>query len=165
MKTPRWLFPAVSVLALIALVGCARGARDTRTFAITDNCTVKTPFNDAWQMVKAVLREQGYDIDTRDKRGVFVVFTGAKHKHVLGLHRTKYTISLQSVSDSSTQIIIESIRQVYGSTLLTYPGWHDRKTEEHAEAQAILKAVEAKVPGASAESTAPPTKDATPASG
>jgi hypothetical protein len=104
---------------------------------------VNLPFNEAWQLVKAVLREQDYEIYTRDKRGVFVAFSGSK-RNLLQYHRTKLTIALEAVSDSATQVSVETLRQVYGVTLLTYPGWHDRKTQDHTKAQAILKAIEAK---------------------
>jgi hypothetical protein len=47
-------------------------------------------------------------------------------------------------------------------TLLTYPGWHDRKTEDHAAAQNILKAIEAKAGGAAkaAKSSEPSPEEA-----
>lgn len=141
-------FAITALLALAALGGgCAKDARSTEGFAITDSITVDAPFQEAWQTTKAVLREKEYDIYTRDKRGVFVAFS--KMKRTLGLvpHRVKYTVSLKSVSDESTEITVESIRQVYGVTLLTYPGWHDRKTEDHDGAVTILQAVQAKVGG------------------
>lgn len=131
------------LLSSASVTGCARAARDTTGFAITDNTTVNLPFNEAWQLVKAVLREQDYEIYTRDKRGVFVAFSGSK-RNLLQYHRTKLTIALEAVSDSATQVSVETLRQVYGVTLLTYPGWHDRKTQDHTKAQALLKAIEAK---------------------
>ena len=136
------------LLSSAAVTGCARAARDTTGFAITDNTTVNLPFNEAWQLVKAVLREQDYDIYTRDKRGVFVAFSGSR-RNLLQYHRTKLTIALEAVSDSATQVSIDALRQIYGVTLLTYPGWHDRKMGEDPEGEAILQAVQAKVSGAS----------------
>lgn len=134
----------LALLAILAAVGgCARAARDTTGFAITETVTINAPFDEAWQMTKAVLREKGYDIYTRDKRGVFVAFTGQRHS-LLRLNRTKYTISLKPASDATTEVTIESIRQVYGTTLLTYPGWHDRKATRRDEAQELLQAIQAK---------------------
>jgi len=135
------------LLVLLAVVaafdGCARTARDTTGFTITDTATVNAPFDETWQMTKAVLREKGYDLYTRDKRGVFVAFTGQRHS-LLRLNRTKYTVSLHAASDSTTEVTIETVRQVYGTTLLTYPGWHDRKATRHDEAQELLQAIQAK---------------------
>jgi hypothetical protein len=151
MKT-RALFSISSTLILLLVlcsaggIGCARTARDTTGFAVTDKTIVKQSDANAWQTTKAVLREKGYEIYTRDKRGVFVAYTG-KSTHLLQYHRMKFTIALEPVSDSETEISIESLRQVYGVTLLTYPGWHDRKTTDHSQAQDILKSIETKASG------------------
>jgi len=152
MKKPAWLSLGLTLILFLVLccaggIGCARAARDTTGFAVTDNTTVNLPFNEAWQQAKTVLREKGYEIYTRDKRGVFVAFSGSNRK-LFQYHRTKLTVSLVAVSDSATQVAVETLRQVYGVTLLTYPGWHDRKTQNHTEAQDILKAIEAKASGA-----------------
>ena len=152
MKKPAWLSLGLTLILFLVLccaggIGCARAARDTTGFAVTDNTTVNLPFNEAWQQAKAVLREKGYEIYTRDKRGVFVAFSGSNRK-LFQYHRTKLTVSLEAVSDSATHVAVETLRQVYGVTLLTYPGWHDRKTQNHTEAQDILKAIEAKASGA-----------------
>ncbi len=151
MKKPAWLSRSLTLIVFLVLccaggIGCARTARDTTGFAVNDNATVNLPFNEAWQQAKAVLREKGYEIYTRDKRGVFVAFSGSNRK-LLQYHRTKLTVSLESVSDSATQVTVETLRQVYGVTLLTYPGWHDRKTQNHTATQEILKAIEAKASG------------------
>jgi hypothetical protein len=58
--------------------------------------------------------------------------------------RTQYTITIESLSDQSTRVTVESVRQVYGVTMFTYPGWHDRKTTDSTEAVAILEAIETK---------------------
>ncbi len=151
MKKRAWLSLGSTLVVLLVLcaaggIGCARAARDTTGFAVNDSTTINQSKDDAWQTVKAVLREKDYEIYTRDKRGVFIAFSGSSRK-LLQYHRMKLTISLEPVSDSATQVTVETIRQVYGVTLLTYPGWHDRKTEDHTRAQEILKAVEAKASG------------------
>ncbi len=151
MKNRTWLMLSVALLCMVAMGGCARAARDTQGFAATDSATVNASFDDAWQAVKAVLREKDYELYTRDKRGVFVAYS-RKHRSVLGLRRSKFTVSLEAASDSSTTVTVESIRQSYGVTLLTYPGWHDRKMRDHDEALAILQAVETKVSGGSSAS-------------
>ncbi len=160
MYIPKWLCVSSLLLMATVLIGCARTARNTEGFAINDSATVNAPFMDTWQTAKEVLREKGYDIYTRDKRGVFVAFTRMKRSVLLVPKRTKYTIVLQAASDSSTEVTIESIKQVFGVTLLTYPGWHDRPATDHTAAQQILEAIQAKVAGAApapAESASKPS--------
>ena len=145
------------LVAVLAMGGCARTARDTRGFAVTESKTVNAPFDQTWQITKSVLREKDFELYTRDKRGVFVAYSGSRRSLVLVPHRTKYTISVESVSDSATQVTVEAVKQVYGVTLLTYPGWHDRKTTDNKELLALLQAIEAKVSGES-----PTTDNGTP---
>ena len=121
-----------------------RDARTTEGFALFDTSTVNAPFQDAWQMTKAVLREREYEIYTRDTRGVFVAYSPMRRNLFLVPQRVKYTVSLDAISDGATEITVESIKQVYGVTLLTYPGWHDRQMTDDGEAKALLEAVEAK---------------------
>jgi hypothetical protein len=154
----------VAGLCVLALGGCARTARDTTGFAIARSISVPAPFEDTWQAAKSVLREQDYDLYTRDKRGTFVAYTQMNRRLMLFTpHRTKYTIELEAVSASETAVHIETVRQVYGVTLLTYPDWHDRKADDDAGAVAILEAIQAKLGSATLapaqapeESPAPP---------
>lgn len=143
------LYVGLLLVAVLAMGGCARTARDTRDFAVAESKTVNAPFAQTWQIAKSVLRENDFDIYTRDKRGVFVAFSGARRNLVLVPHRTKYLVSVESLSDNATQVTVEAVRQVYGVTLLTYPGWHDRKTTDNTELLALLQAIEAKVSGES----------------
>ena len=140
-----------SMLVLLAFVagGCARAARDTTGFVLENTVTVQAPFEETWQSVKSVLREQGFDLYTRDKRGTFVAFTKMKRRY-LQPKRVKYTVELDAVSSEETRIYIETVNQIYGVTLLTYPGWHDRKTSDNAGALAILEAVQSKLRGSAA---------------
>jgi hypothetical protein len=144
MSFPKCLSLIVIIGLVLPLAGCARTARNTEGFAAVDTASVKMPMKDAWQTAKEVLREKKFDIYTRDKRGVFVAFSDTKRNLLLIPKRTKYTIALEAESDASTKVTIESMNQVFGVTFLTYPGWHDRKTTDHAAAQDILKAIEAK---------------------
>ncbi len=148
MKSTPWFAFGLVLLLVIAIGGCARTARDTQGFATVNTAVVDAPFMDAWRATKAVLRERGWDIYTRDKRGLFVAYTSMKRRRLLVPKRTQYTISLEPLADQGTRVTVETIDQVYGVTLLTYPGWHDRKTTDDAEALAILEAVQAKVSGA-----------------
>lgn len=126
-------------------LGCARAARDTTGFALREESVLNAPFQDAWHAVKRVLLEQGYDLYTRDKRGAFVAYTPMKRVLWAQPRRTKFTIDLAEKSPNETAISIESIRQVYGVTLLTHPNWHDRKQTDPAPAQALLEGIHAKL--------------------
>lgn len=134
------------VLILAAGAGCARAARDTTGFARENSIIVDAPFKEAWQAVKGVLREQKLDIYTRDKRGTFVAYSKMHRRwRIFQPHRMKFTIEIASITPNETKIYIETVKQVYGVTLLTYPDWHDRKTTDDRMARAILDAVQAKV--------------------
>lgn len=147
MTQRNWLGVAAVLVAAAALAGCVRAARDTQGFAVLDTGTANASFDATWQAAKGVLRERGLELYTRDKRGVFVAYTKSKHQS-LAHKRMEYTVTLEAVSDTETKVSIESVRQAYGVTLLTYPGWRDRKTTDHKDAPAILEAIQAKVKGA-----------------
>jgi hypothetical protein len=136
------------LLCALLVGGCARAALDTTGFAITDTALVQAPHEDAWQMTKAVLREEGLDIYTRDKRGTFVAYTPMKR----GIFRpqpkrTEFTFELDDLNNNTTQLTATTVRQIYGVTLLTYPGWHDRNTEDNTQTLEIIQAVQAKAAG------------------
>lgn len=139
-------FVIVMVLSAAFLMpGCARAAKDTTGFTMQDSITVAKPLDEAWQDTKAVLRELEMDIYTRDKAGEFVAFTPMKRQLYVGTpHRTKLTIVLTEATANSTTVNIETVAQVYGVTLLTYPDWHDRKAANNNEAVAILESLKAK---------------------
>ena len=137
----------ISLLGTVCLLGgCARAARDTTGFAMVDSTTVDKPFVETWQATKAVLREMELNLYTRDKRGTFVAFSDMKRQlHVFTPHRTKLTITLEEVSSDATKVTVETLDQVYGVTLLTYPDWHDRKTQDNQIAASILENLRAKL--------------------
>lgn len=136
------------VLAAIATTGCARAARDTSGFAVHKDATVAMPFDEAWQAVKGSLREQGYELYTRDKRGTFVAYTDMHRILLIQPSRIKYTVTLTPVNDKETAVTVDAVRQKYGATLPTYPGWHDRPLKDEAAAAALLESVQAKLNGA-----------------
>jgi hypothetical protein len=143
MMTRRCLVMALlPVLAVVLMGGCARAARDTSGFALENTAELEMPFDEAWQLVKSVLREQELELYTRDKRGSFTAYT--KKKRALGVfrpNRTQYTVDLAKITDDSTFVRVETIRQVYGVTLLTYPDWHDRKGTDASGAEAMLQEI------------------------
>ena len=159
---PRFYRVVFAVLALAALsvTGCARAARDTTGFAVHKEATVKAPFEQAWQATKSVLRDQGYNIYTRDKRGTFVAYTDMHRFLLVQPRRIKYNVEVKPVDKEQTSISVEAVRQVYGVTLLTYPDWHDRKLTDESAAAKLVEAVEAKIAGGDAAKPAAGAKDA-----
>lgn len=135
---------AVLLVAATSLMGCARSARDTTGFAMVDQATVNAPFEDVWQSLKTLLREREMDIYTRDKRGVFVAYGDEQKNLFIFPERVQYTFTLESASANATQISVETLKQVYGSTPLTYPGWHDRQTSDNSTTLAILEDIQAR---------------------
>lgn len=146
MRLTRILIATMLVIALLPFSGCVRAAKDTTGFAQEQSLNVNAPFEQTWQAVKTVLREQDLELYTRDKRGVFVAYTPMKRSLVTP-KRTQYTIELSELSSSETSVFIETVNQVYGVTLLTYPGWHDRPAKNTEGAQNILSAIQAKISG------------------
>lgn len=143
-----WSSLALILCCAALSTGCARAARDTTGFAMEDSAIIEAPFEDAWQMTKAVLREQQLDIYTRDKRGTFVAYTPMK-RGILNPKptRTEFTFVLEDLNNNTTQLFVTTLDQVYGVTLLTYPGWHDRRTTDNSMALAIIESIQAKARG------------------
>jgi hypothetical protein len=135
------IYGALLVSLITGAAGCARAARDTTGFEMVDSVTVDAPLMDVWQTTKTVLREKELQIYTRDKRGVFVAYTPSEKRFFLKPERTRYTITLEENPGDDTKVTVETIQQAFGVTLLTYPGWHDRKTMDNAMTLAILDAV------------------------
>ncbi len=134
------------VLAVALLGGCAKAARDTAGFAIENTITIEQPYEDAWQLVKRVLRDQEFEIYTRDKRGTFVAYSQMKRRFFQPT-RTQYTVELAQKSSDETLVYVETIKQVYGVTTFTYPDWHDRKTKDESGTLALLDAIQARASG------------------
>lgn len=166
MRNVMWMLLAIGVLAVVVTTGCARTARNTEGFAKVDSADVSAAFEDAWQATKAVLRDKKFDIYTRDKRGLFVAYSETK-RHLFVPERIQYTIMLDDIAPGTTRVTIETLRQVYGVTLLTYHGWHERKTTDNTVALEILQNIQAKVnapstiqePAEAAEAEAPDSSE------
>ena len=73
-------------------------------------------------------------------------------------NRQEYTITLEA-EGSSTKVTIQTLKQVYGVTLLTYPDWHARKTTDDAQAKSLLADIQARATGQETQ-PAEPSKDA-----
>lgn len=144
----RWfLLMAACALPVAFSAGCARAAMDTTGFAQVESAEFDAEFMEAWQATKAELRGMDLEIYTRDKRGVFVAFTPQGRALWLQPQRSKYTITLEEVRPGRTAIDVETIGQVYGVTLLTYPDWHERPARETDTARAILDGVAQRLGG------------------
>jgi hypothetical protein len=136
----------LSFVIVLGSSGCARANRDTSGFAMEDTITVAHTMDDTWQATKSVLRDLKLDIYTRDTRGEFVAYTEMnRYLKLFTPKRTQLSVHLESISANSTKVSIETLHQVYGVTLLTYPDWHDRKTSDNKQAQAILDALKQKL--------------------
>lgn len=146
MSRCKFLYSSVLVAFVLSVCGCAHAPRDTTGFALNSEVVVQASFNDTWQAVKDILREKELDIYTRDKRGRFVAYTPQK-RHYLQPKRYQYTFDLEAISDKETRVALDTRKQSYGVTLLTYPGWHDRKTTEAPDAQPLLDAIQARLGG------------------
>lgn len=148
MNTSRALsYIALACLAAVA-VGCARAPRDTSGLAVTDSAVVSASFPETWTATREALRGEDFDIHTRDKRGRFVAYSDVRRDLLIVPHRREFIITLQAESPNSTRVTVQTLRQVYGSTLLTYPDWHNRKTTDNAQALALLDRIEAIATGA-----------------
>jgi hypothetical protein len=106
------------------------------------SANVPAEFETAWESTRAVLLQRGFQIYVRDKRGIFVAYTPTKRKLVFFPERTKLTVTLRSSSAAETTVAVETIRQHYRVTLLTYPDWRDVPgTADEAAGQAVLDAI------------------------
>ncbi len=143
---------AAALLALSAL-GCASAARDTTGFALNTTGRVAAPLDETWQAFKATLRERELEIYTRDKRGLFVAYRSLADNWIRQ-ERIQYTIELVP-EGGETEVYIETLRQVYGVTLLTYPDWHDRPTEDEGVAEDLLATVQARIAAPPADAPGP----------
>ncbi len=150
------------VLACVAVVaaGCARAPRDTTGFTISETVTVDAGFDEAWLATRDALRDMGFDIYTRDKRGLFIAFSEPGRQWLVP-HRTQHTVVLEPVDPARTSVEVDTINQVYGVTPLTYPDWHDRPADDNAEALQFLERLHARLGlGAPPEpAEAPPSVD------
>ncbi len=89
---------------------------------------------------------------------MFVVYTPTKRVMLISPRRTKLTIALEPVTPQTTRVSVETIKQHYRVTLLTYPDWRDEpKGTEPAKGQALLDAIIAHT-SAKIEGTSPGPK-------
>ncbi len=139
------VFVPVTILAVVA--GC-QSTPDPSAPPPTVSAVVEKDFESAWAGTRDVLLERGLQIYTRDKRGLFVAFTPTKRVMIVSPRRTKLTISLEPVSPQTTRVSVETIKQHYRVTLLTYPDWRDvQKGTDPGKGQELLDAIVAHTGG------------------
>lgn len=145
MTSKRRLWAIIVLFSGITLfaIGCAKSLKDTTGFAEEKVVTIKAPFDKTWEATKDTLRELNLQIYTRDKRGVFVAYDQKRKEWAM--KRIKYEINLGEINPNETKLYISAIKQVYGVTLLTYPGWHDRKITEKTKSDEIINKIMEKV--------------------
>lgn len=137
----------VATIMLTAMVsGCTTGKPQQPDEVYVESMTVPLDFASAWQLTRDVLLEEEVEIYTRDKRGLFVVFTETERRNLITPWRTKLTITLREATPDTTEIAIESVAQRYSVSALTYPGWRDRSyTEKESPGTALLETIKSRI--------------------
>lgn len=131
---------------ILGVSGCATGAQTPPEQPFVDTMTVPLDFDAAWLLTRDVLLDQDVEIYTRDKRGLFVAYTKTKRKSLIVPWRTKLTISLHEETAESTKIAIETVRQRYTVTPLTYPTWRDKDfVEGESAGTEVLEAIKSRI--------------------
>ncbi len=155
----RCIFPrlALAVVCLAAVAGCKTTPKEAPPPPPTVSAVVDEDFETVWQETRDELLQQKLFIYTRDKRGLFVVFTDMHRVLLISPRRTKMTISLEPVNAQSTRITVETIKQHYRVTLLTYPDWRDvLKGTDPEQGQNLLNALVAHINGTVEEASTTP---------
>ncbi|MBI1317908.1 MAG: hypothetical protein GC168_03030 [Candidatus Hydrogenedens sp.] len=146
------------------LGGCATAAKDTTGFSIQKEIVVEQPFEEAWVNVKNVLVASDMMVYTRDKRGSFEAYDGPTNPiPYIRNRRTKYNVDLIATSNTQTHIQLQATRQVYGSSLTTYPDWHDRKTTDGEMLDELIAAIGGSASGVIEAAPEAPMGEAAPA--
>ena len=113
------------ILCALTVAGCASSkGTDAPQQSRVESAVLEASYETTWRLVKDSLLEEGYEIRTRDKRGMYVAFSGTKRRFIIP-HRYRLTVILDSLSGSATRVTIETVRQSYRLTPLTHPGWQD----------------------------------------
>ena len=137
-----------SALALLAAIAGCKTTPPALQPPPVVSAVVSQPFEKAWEGTRDVLMQQSLQIYTRDKRGLFVAFTPTKRVLIVSPRRTKLTVALEPVTPQTTRVSVETIKQHYRVTLLTYPDWRDvEKETDPAKGQALLDAIVAHTGG------------------
>jgi hypothetical protein len=140
------LIACLLLTVTVSLGGCATKAPIATGEIFVDSMTVPIDFEAAWLLTRDVLLDQDVEIYTRDKRGMFEVYTEMHRRNLIVPWRTKLTITLESETRETTKIAIETVKQKYSVGLLTYPGWLDQDySEEESHGVAILESIKSRI--------------------
>lgn len=150
MKRRKPLYVVRTVASLLLVVtfasGCATKSDRAEHELYVDSMTVPLDFESTWELTRDILLEHDVEIYTRDKRGLFIVYTSMHRSKLLVPRRTKLTITLEEDGSESTTIAVETISQHYGVSLLTYPGWRDQDSSNPGpESVAILESIKSRI--------------------
>lgn len=128
-------------LSLVAL-GCASTDVPTLQQSVyVDALVLDFPYEPTWQAVKSALLDLGYEIRTRDKRGMFEAHSKTKRR-LLVPHRTEVTVRLDRVGEVATRVTVEMVHQRYRVSPLTNPDWQLTKLrDEPSQTSALLDAI------------------------
>jgi len=141
----------ILIPVFFCLVGAAAGCKSTPVpMEAPPFVSAKVPagLDHTWTSTRDVMLEKGLEIYVRDKRGLFVAYTEKKRKLIFFPRRTKLTVTLSETSPGETLVSVETIRQNYRVTLLTYPDWRDVPgSADEAAGQALLDAIVAHATG------------------
>lgn len=136
----RILFP-VFLFAIVCTSGC-RTTPSTTSAPPHVTATLPADIETTWISTRDALLGSGLQIYVRDKRGMFIAYTPTKRKLIFFPERTKLTVTLRESSPGQTTVAVETIRQHYRVTLLTYPDWRDVPGEfDEAAGQALLDSI------------------------
>ncbi len=129
--------------------------------AKVDSLTIQGAPAEVWQGTRQALLDQGYEIYTRDKRGLFVAYTKVERRFFVFPHRTQLTVTFEAVSEDETRLSVEAVHQKYRVSLLTYPDWRDDpEPAEGDEGGVLLEAIRGAIGGGGGASKLEPVEDA-----
>lgn len=136
----RRLWSAMTLaVALVVLGGCAHTSEAVVTeMPMEVSRILDVPLETAWIATRDALLERDLNIYTRDKRGVYVVYSKERRRLMLPT-RTEYTITLEAASDTTTKVSVSTVHQKYRVTLLTYPDWSSTPVADDGFGAALLE--------------------------
>lgn len=108
-------------------MGCKSTPKEAKLLppAQVDSVVMSGAYEDVWQATRVGLLDGGFEIYTRDKRGLFVAYAKVRRHLFVWPNRTQLTVTLEELSGDSTRVSVETLEQGYRVTLLTYPDWRD----------------------------------------
>lgn len=142
------LYRYILLAGVVAAAGCASAPPPPPPEVPVASAVLPYEFTSVWQAAKTTLKDQDYDIYTRDKRGMFVAHTKKKGTFSIP-NRARITVVLERVTTNSTRVTVEAVRERYRMPLLRHPGWKERPgVDLEQRRQAVLDGITAQVEAA-----------------